>query len=270
MIIIKEMFVLQNNDADDFVNFIIENHPYQGIFDADMKQIRLYLKTALEKELSKTEDILKFMLNNLEYEFQIPSSNTKFTCSDYFEKWLNQIKDQNKNVPNIGFDTTDILIAILAFTGTGISWIIWGLQKHSKFSEFHIGTGIINIFIFILFIASLYFSWVLAVQIILGILFALLAIVTALMAISNLFKNRDDRRKNAKFNWAFMQDRIADMRKYLDQIKSKSEQDKNNESDKENEKIENNLGIFSYLYSLLLNTDNNFPDLRESKGNEIE
>ena len=90
------------------------------------------------------------------------------------------------------------------------------------------------------------------------------------MAISNLFKNRDDRRKNAKFNWAFMQDRIADMRKYLDQIKSKSEQDKNNESDKENEKIENNLGIFSYLYSLLLNTDNNFPDLRESKGNEIE
>ena len=28
------------------------------------------------------------MLNNLGYEFQIPSSNTKFICSDYFEKWL--------------------------------------------------------------------------------------------------------------------------------------------------------------------------------------
>ena len=77
-------------------------------------------------------------------------------------------------------------------------------------------------------------------------------------------------RDNAKFNSQLMQDRIADMRKYLDKIKLKSEQDKNNESDKENEKIENNLGIFSYLYSLLLNTDNNFPDLRESKGNEIE
>ena len=39
------------------------------------------------------------------------------------------------------------------------------------------------------------------------------------------------------------------MKKYLDQIKSKSEQDKNNESDKKNEKIENELG----------NTYNNFP-----------
>ena len=88
------------------------------------------------------------MLNNLGYEFQIPNSKIKFTCSDYFQRWLYHIESQNENVPNIGFDTTNILIAILAFTGTGISWIIWGLQKHSQFSKFHIGTGIINIFIF--------------------------------------------------------------------------------------------------------------------------
>ena len=246
---------MQEINADKFVEFIIENHPYQNDFNGDIQQIQPYLNNEFKKELSTTKDVLNFMLNNLEYEFQIPNSNTKFTCYDYFQKWLKQIEQQNKNVPNIGFDTTDILIAILAFTGTGISWIIWGLQKHSQFSEFHIGTGIINIFIFILFIASLYFSWVLAVQITLGILFSLFAIFTVLRAICNLFNNRDDRRKNAKLNSQFMQDRIAYMREYLE-----SEQDKNNESDKENEKIENNSGIFSCLYSLLVNTDNNFPD----------
>ena len=244
---------MQELDNVEFVNFIIKNHPYQSDFNGDIQQIQPYLNNKFKKKLSTTKDVLNFMLDNLGYEIEIPDSNIKFTCYDYFKKWLNQIEQQNKN---IGFDTTDILIAILAFTGTGISWIIWGLQKHSQFSEFHIGTGIINIFIFILFIASLYFSWVLAVQIILGILFALLAIVTALMAISNLFNNRD----NAKFNSQLMQDRIADMRKYLDKIKSKSEQDKNNESDKENEKIENNLGLFSCLHSLLVNTGNNFPN----------
>ena len=118
------MFVLQEINADKFVEFIIENHPYQSDFNGDIQQIQPYLNNEFKKKLSTTKDVLKFMLNNLGYEFQIPSSNTKFICSDYFEKWLNQIEQKNKNVPNIGFDTTDILIAILAFTGTGISWII--------------------------------------------------------------------------------------------------------------------------------------------------
>ena len=93
------MFVLQEPNAGKFVNFIIKNHPYQNDFNGDIQQIQPYLNNEFKKESSTTEDILKFMLNNLEYEFQIPSSNTKFICSDYFEKWLNQIKDQNKNVP---------------------------------------------------------------------------------------------------------------------------------------------------------------------------
>ena len=254
------MFVLQNNDADDFVNFIIENPPYQGIFDADMKQIRLYLKTALEKELSKTEDILKFMLNNLEYEFQIPSSNTKFICSDYFEKWLNQIKDQNKNVPNIGFDTTDILIAILAFTGTGISWIIWSLCDPYRQPIFKFVIGVINILISGLFVCSILFGWVLAVQIMLGILFALLAIFTVVMTIFNAYNNREVRRQNDKSGREFMQECINDMRKYLEQVKQTSKQSKNDKSDKSNDKIKDELG----------NTNNNFPNSQkfENENNE--
>ena len=111
------MFVLQELNNVKFIEFITRNRPYD--FKTDIGHIKTTLGS--ESKLLQTdteEDVLNFMLNNLGYEFQIPSSNTKFICSDYFEKWLNQIKDQNKNVPNIGFDTTDILIAILAFTGT--------------------------------------------------------------------------------------------------------------------------------------------------------
>lgn len=244
------MFVLQEINADEFVEFMIKNHPYQSDFNGDIQQIQPYLNNEFKKEASTTEDILKFMLNNLEYEFQIPNSETKFTCSDYFEKWLNQIETQNKNVPNIGFDTTDILIAILAFTGTGISWIIWSLcdPYHQPISKFVI--GVINILISGLFVCSIFFGWVLAVQIILGILFALLAIVTAFATIYNAYNSRDVRRQNNEIHREYMSNRINDMRDYLKQVKSKSEQSKNDESDKSNDKIKGEAD----------NQNNNFPD----------
>ena len=190
------------------------------------------------------------MLNNLGYEIKIPNSNTKFTCSDYFEKWLNQIKDQNKNVPNIGFDTTDILIAILAFTGTGISWIIWGLRKPPLNKKLGVLVGTIHVFIFILFAASLCFSWGLAAQIILGILFSLYEINTIIVTIRNVFEHRESGRENAKYWHDDIEQRIPNMRGYLKQVKSKSKQSKNDESDKSNDENKNELDI----------TGNNFPN----------
>ena len=244
------MFVLQEINADKFVEFIIYDHAYKGTFNFDMKQIRLDLWTALEKKLSKTKDVLNFMLDNIGYEFQIPSSNTKFICSDYFEKWLNQIKDQNKNVPNIGFDTTDILIAILAFTGTGISWIIWGLCNPYREPIFKFVTGMINILVSGLFACSIFFGWVLAVQIILGILFSLFAIFTVVMTIYNACNHRRARRKDNASDRNRMSNRIHDMREYLEQVKRTSEQDKSDKQNKSNDKIKDELG----------NTNNNFPD----------
>ena len=251
---------MQKINADKFVEFIIYDHAYTDTFNFDMKQIKLDLGTALKEKLSKTKDVLNFMLNNLGYEFQIPNSNTKFTCYDYFQKWLNQIEQQNKNVPNIGFDTTDILIAILAFTGTGISWIIWGLRKPPLNAKLGVLAGTVNVFIFILFAASLCFSWGLAVQIILGISFSSCEICTIIATIRNVFEHRESRRRSAKHWNDYIEQHILNMKEYLEQVKSKSEQDKNNKSDKKNEKIENELG----------NTGNSFPDLRENKGNEIE
>ena len=241
---------MQKINADEFVKFIIYDHAYTGTFDFDMKQIKLDLWTALKKKLSETKDVLNFMLNDLGYEFQIPNSNTKFTCYDYFQKWLNQIENQNKNVPNIGFDTTDILIAILAFTGTGISWIIWSLCNPYRQPIFKFVIGVINILISGLFVCSISFGWGLAVQIILGILFSSYEICTIIATIRNVFEHRESRRRSAKHWHDYIEQRIPNMKEYLEQVKSKSEQDKNNKSDKKNEKIENELG----------NIENSFPD----------
>lgn len=244
------MFVLDKLNDDNFVNFIIENHQYRDSFKSDMVCIKLGLGTALKKKLSTTKDVLNFMLKNLGYEIEIPDTDRKFTCYNYFQMWLNQIKKQNENVPNIGFDTTDIWIAILAFTGTGISWIIWGLREPPLNAELGVLAGTVNVFIFILFAASLCFSWGLAVQIILGILFSSYEICTIIATIRNVFEHRESRRISAKYWHDYTEQRISNMKKYLKQVKSKSEQDKNNESDKKHEKIENELG----------NTGNSFPD----------
>ena len=91
--------VLQELNNVKFIEFITRNRPYD--FKTDIGHIKTTLGS--ESKLLQTdteEDVLNFMLNNLGYEFQIPNSKIKFICSDYFEKWLNQIKDQNKNVPN--------------------------------------------------------------------------------------------------------------------------------------------------------------------------
>ena len=243
------MFVLQELNNVKFIEFITRNRPYD--FKTDIGHIKTTLGS--ESKLLQTdteEDVLNFMLNNLGYEFQIPNSKIKFICSDYFEKWLNQIKDQNKNVPNIGFDTTDILIAILAFTGTGISWIIWGLRKPPLNKELGVLVGTIHVFIFILFAASLCFSWGLAAQIILGILFSLYEICTIIATIRNVFEHRESSRNSVRHWHDYIEQRIPNMRKYLDKIKLKSEQDKNNESDKRNDEMKDEAD----------NQNNNFPD----------
>lgn len=60
--------------------------------------------------------------------------------------------------------------------------------------------GMVNIFIFIIFVASLYFSWVLTVQIMLGVLFFLFAIPTAIITIYNLFNSREPSKESAITN----------------------------------------------------------------------
>ena len=70
------------------------------------------------------------------------------------------------------------------------------------------------------------------------------------MTIFNAYNNREVRRQNDKSGREFMQECINDMKKYLDPIKLKSEQDKNNESDKSNDKIKDEAD----------NQNNNFPD----------
>ncbi len=243
------MFVLREINADGFVEFITSNRPYE--FNTDIEDIKTTLVSKSKLLQTDTEkDILNFMLNNLGYEFQIKKINMKFTCSDYFERWLNQIENQNKNVPDIGFDTTDILIAILAFTGTGISWIIWSLYNPYREPIFKFIIGIINILISGLFVCSIFFGWVLAVQIMLGILFSLFAIFTAFATIYNAYNSRDVRRTDNEYDRNLMSDRINDMKKYLEQVKSKSEQSKNDESDKSNDKTKDEAD----------NQNNNFPD----------
>ena len=43
------MFVLQEINADKFVEFIIENHPYQNDFNGDIQQIQPYLNNEFKK-----------------------------------------------------------------------------------------------------------------------------------------------------------------------------------------------------------------------------
>ena len=84
------MFVLQKLNNVEFVKFITRNRPYD--FKTDIERIKTTLGS--ESKLLQTdteEDVLNFMLNNLGYEIKIPNSNTKFTCYNYFQKWLNQI-----------------------------------------------------------------------------------------------------------------------------------------------------------------------------------
>ena len=240
---------------EKFINFFPFYHPR---ISKDICYIRSSNKETLRILESKKnfyideQDTLKYMLDNINLELAYTNDSNgtvKSSCYQIFKNWLQIIENENNNAPEIGFDTTDILIAILAFTGTGISWIVWDSQKHSPEAGFKICIGMINIFIFILFAASLYFSWVLAVQIILGILFFLFAIPTIIVTIYNVFNNREVAREDAICRQNYIKEHIPKMKKYLNQIKSKSEQDKNNESDKKNEKIENELG----------NTDNNFP-----------
>lgn len=249
MIIIKDMFVLQELNADDFVRFITTHRPYE--FDTDIENIKKVLNDKFGEQASY-KDILQYMLNNINLDLKSAANiKKKFTCYNYFERWLNQIETQNKNVPNIGFDTTDILIAVLAFTGTGISWIIWGLREPPLNAELGVLAGTINVFIFILFAASLCFSWGLAVRIILGILFSLFEIYTIRETIRNVFEHRESRRKSNQYYRTCIADKIPKMREYLNQVKGN--QNKNNQSDKTNNEMKNELD----------NTDNNFPTSQE-------
>ena len=161
---------------------------------------------------------------------------------------------------NIGFDTTDILIAIIAFTGTGISWIIWSLcdPYHEPIFKFII--GIIHILISGLFVCSIFFGWVLAVQIILGILFSLFAIFTAFATIYNAYKSRRIKRKNNESDRNRMSNRINDMRGYLDPVKRTSEQDKSDKQNKSNDENKNELD----------NTGNNFPNQQKNVNENDE
>lgn len=148
--------------------------------------------------------------NNMTYK-----TDLLFFLDPIIEKLNNELEKNKIKIVNPWY--IDVLIGILATTCTGFVWFIFGPAKDKKTAEninsevyeseskygnegdrdtrIDIIAGIFNVLISTLFVCSLIFAWAVAAQAILGIIFALQAVI-GIVQVFKYEKDEFQRRKN--------------------------------------------------------------------------
>ena len=217
---------------------------------------------------NKSEDekltfVLEYVYSHLDEIDPKYSSYNNMTYKTYLLLFLdpiiktlnNELEENKIKIVNPWY--IDVLIGILATTCTGFVWFIFGPAKDKKTAEninsevyeseskygnegdrdtrIDIIAGIFNVLISTLFVCSLIFAWAVAAQAILGIIFALQAVI----GIVQVFKYEKDefqlRKCNNEINLKNTEiknvvDTAQKILSWLNQTKPKEEPSKNQET----------------------------------------